>query len=291
MLCYCNNVWYFRIVLAASEGGANVFKVSYFKGSAYLAQSPQLYKQIAICGDFEKVFTIGGVFRAEDSNTHRHLTEFVGMDIEMAFYEHYHEAVRVIGETFIAIFKGLRDNFQQEIETIRKQYPSQPFKFLEPALIIEFKEGIKMLREAGVEIGDEEDLSTPNEKLLGRLVREKYDTDYYILDKYPLAVRPFYTMPDPHSKMYSNSYDMFMRGEEMLSGAQRIHDPDLLTERAKHHGLDLDKIKSYIDSFRYGCPPHAGGGIGLERVVMLYLNLGNVRKTSMFPRDPKRITP
>ena len=280
-----------KIIGAASEGGANVFRVTYFKGSAYLAQSPQLYKQIAICGDFDKVFTIGGVFRAEDSNTHRHLTEFVGMDIEMAFYEHYHEAVKVIGETFIAIFKGLRDNYQEEIETIRKQYPSEPFKFLEPPLILEYKEGIKMLRAAGVEIGDEEDLSTPNEKLLGRLVREKYDTDFYILDKYPLAVRPFYTMPDPHDKMYGNSYDMFMRGEEILSGAQRIHDPDLLTERSKLHGIELDKIKSYIDSFRYGCPPHAGGGIGLERVVMLYLNLGNVRKTSMFPRDPKRITP
>ncbi|XP_028407717.1 aspartate--tRNA ligase, cytoplasmic-like [Dendronephthya gigantea] len=280
-----------KIISAASEGGANVFKVSYFKGSAYLAQSPQLYKQIAISGDFGKVFTIGGVFRAEDSNTHRHLTEFVGMDIEMAFYEHYHEAVKVIGETFIAIFKGLRDNFQQEIATVQKQYPSEPFKFLEPPLILEFKEGVKMLREAGIEMGDEEDLSTPNEKLLGRLVREKYDTDFYILDKYPLAVRPFYTMPDPHNKMYSNSYDMFMRGEEILSGAQRVHDPELLTERAKLHGIELDKIKSYIDSFRYGCPPHAGGGIGLERVVMLYLNLGNVRKSSMFPRDPKRITP
>lgn len=280
-----------KIISSASEGGANVFKVSYFKGSAYLAQSPQLYKQMAICGDFEKVFSIGAVFRAEDSNTHRHLTEFVGLDIEMAFYEHYHEAVKVIGDTFIAIFKGLRDQYQMEIETVRKQYPSEPFKFLEPALILRYEEGVNMLREAGVEMGDEEDLSTPNEKCLGKLVREKYDTDFYVLDKYPLVVRPFYTMPDPHNPKYSNSYDMFIRGEEILSGAQRIHDPDLLTERAKVHGMDLEKIKSYIDSFRYGCPPHGGGGIGLERVVMLYLNLGNVRKTSMFPRDPKRITP
>lgn len=280
-----------KIISAASEGGANVFKVSYFKGSAYLAQSPQLYKQMAIAADFDRVYTIGGVFRAEDSNTHRHLCEFVGLDIEMAFKEHYHEVVRTIGDTFIYIFKGLRDRYQSEIDTVNKQFPSEPFKFLEPSLVLQFPEAVKMLREAGVEMGDEDDLSTPNEKLLGKLVRAKYDTDFYILDKYPLAVRPFYTMPDPNTPGCSNSYDMFMRGEEILSGAQRIHDPEFLTERAKIKGLNLTDIKSYIDSFRYGCPPHGGGGIGLERVLMLYLALGNVRKTSMFPRDPKRVTP
>uniref|UniRef100_A0AAR2LK47 Aspartate--tRNA ligase, cytoplasmic n=1 Tax=Pygocentrus nattereri TaxID=42514 RepID=A0AAR2LK47_PYGNA len=231
-----------KIISAASEGGANVFTVSYFKTSAYLAQSPQLYKQMCICADFDKVFCVGPVFRAEDSNTHRHLTEFVGLDIEMAFNYHYHEVIDSITDTMVQIFKGLRDH-------------------------------------------------TPNEKLLGRLVKEKYDTDFYVLDKYPLAVRPFYTMPDPNNPKYSNSYDMFMRGEEILSGAQRVHDAQLLTERALHHGIDLEKIKAYIDSFRYGAPPHAGGGIGLERVTMLYLGLHNVRQTSMFPRDPKRLTP
>jgi len=280
-----------KIISAASEGGANVFRVSYFKGSAYLAQSPQLYKQMALCADFGKVYTIGGVFRAEDSNTHRHLTEFVGLDVEMAFKEHYHEVLQVIGDMFVAIFKGLRDRYQQEIQTVNKQYPCEPFKFLEPSLVLTYPEGVKMLREAGIEMGDEEDLSTPNEKLLGKLVKAKYDTDFYILDKYPLAVRPFYTMPDPNDTKSSNSYDMFMRGEEILSGAQRIHDPDLIAERARHHNIDLEHIKSYIDSFRFGAPPHGGGGIGLERVLMLYLGLGNVRKTSMFPRDPKRITP
>ncbi len=119
----------------------------------------------------------------------------------------------------------------------------------------------------------------------------RYDTDFYILDKFPLSVRPFYTMPDPTDSRWSNSYDMFMRGEEILSGAQRIHDAAFLEERAKLHGVDLASIKSYIDSFRFGCPPHAGGGIGMERVCMLYLGLDNIRKTSMFPRDPKRITP
>uniref|UniRef100_A0A1Q3F378 Aspartate--tRNA ligase, cytoplasmic n=1 Tax=Culex tarsalis TaxID=7177 RepID=A0A1Q3F378_CULTA len=280
-----------KIISAASEGGANVFTVSYFKDSAYLAQSPQLYKQMAIAADFDKVFTVGAVFRAEDSNTHRHLTEFVGLDLEMAFKYHYHEVLDTIGNTFTEIFKGLRDNYSREIAAVGQQYNVEPFKFLEPPLKLEFAQAVAMLREAGVTMDDEEDLSTPSEKLLGRLVKAKYDTDFYILDKFPLAVRPFYTMPDPSNPKYSNSYDMFMRGEEILSGAQRIHDPEYLVERAKHHAIDTSKIAAYIEAFRFGCPPHAGGGIGMERVVMLYLGLDNIRKTSMFPRDPKRLTP
>uniref|UniRef100_A0A2P2I555 Aspartate--tRNA ligase, cytoplasmic n=1 Tax=Hirondellea gigas TaxID=1518452 RepID=A0A2P2I555_9CRUS len=280
-----------KLISAASEGGANVFALSYFERKAFLAQSPQLYKQMAIAGDFEKVFTIGPVFRAENSNTHRHLTEFVGLDMEMAFIHHYHEVMMLIGSMFIEMFRGLERDLSRDIEIVGKQFPAQPFRFLEPPLVLQFREGIALLREAGIEIEDDEDLSTPNEKLLGQLVRAKYNTDFFIMDKFPLAIRPFYTMPDPSNAKWSNSYDMFMRGEEILSGAQRIHDPTMLTERAKHHGIDLDTIQGYIDSFRYGCPPHAGGGIGLERVTMLYLGLDNIRKVSMFPRDPKRLTP
>ncbi|KAG1705484.1 Aspartate--tRNA ligase, cytoplasmic [Nymphon striatum] len=288
-----------KIISAASEGGANVFKVTYFKGNAYLAQSPQLYKQMAIAADFDRVFTVGAgndeafdvVFRAEDSNTHRHLCEFVGLDMEMAFNYHYHEVIDVLGKMFVNIFKGLQEKFPKEIETVNQQYPAEPFKFLQPSLRLEYPEAVAMLREAGTEMGDEEDLTTPAEKLLGRLVKAKYDTDFYILDKFPLAIRPFYTMPDPNNSKHSNSYDIFMRGEEIMSGAQRIHDPDFLTERAKVHEIDIKTIQSYIDSFKYGCPPHAGGGIGMERVLMLFLGLDNVRKTSLFPRDPKRLTP
>lgn len=280
-----------KIISAASEGGANVFEVTYFKRSAYLAQSPQLYKQMAVIGDFDKVFTIGPVFRAELSYTHRHLTEFVGLDIEMAFNYHYHEVLQVIGDLFVHMFRGLETRFASEIAAVKKQFPAEPFTFLDPSLVLTYNEGVQMLKEAGIEMGDEEDLTTTNEKLLGKLVKAKYGTDFYILDKYPLAVRPFYTMPNKENPKLSNSYDMFMRGEEILSGAQRVHDIDLLIERSKHHGVDLEKIQSYIDAFRYGAPPHAGGGIGLERVTMLYLGLDNIRKTSMFPRDPKRLTP
>jgi len=280
-----------KIISAASEGGANVFKVSYFKGNAFLAQSPQLYKQMAVCADIERVFTVGAVFRAEDSNTHRHLCEFTGLDLEMAFKEHYHEALTVIGDMFISMFKGLQKRYATEIDIVNKQFPADPFKFVEPALVLNYPEAISMLREGGIEIGDFDDLSTPNEKFLGKLVKAKYDTDFYILDKYPLEVRPFYTMPCPHDPKYSNSYDIFMRGEEIMSGAQRIHDPALLEERAKVHEIELETIRSYIDSFKFGSSPHAGGGVGGERVLMLFLGLDNIRKTSMFPRDPKRLTP
>ncbi|KNC84770.1 aspartyl-tRNA synthetase, cytoplasmic [Sphaeroforma arctica JP610] len=280
-----------KLLGAASEGGANVFKASYFDRSAYLAQSPQLFKQMALCSDMERVFEIGPVFRAEDSNTHRHLTEFTGLDMEMEINEHYHEVLDMLDGLFVHIFKGLRDQYKHELKIVSQQYPFEDFKFMEPSLRINYVEGVKLLRENGVEMGEEEDLTTENEKFLGRLIKEKYDTDFYMLDKFPLAVRPFYTMPDAQDKKWSNSYDMFMRGEEILSGAQRIHDPAFLTERASEHGIELSTIQPYIDSFKYGAPPHGGGGIGMERVLMLYLALGNIRRTSLFPRDPKRLSP
>ncbi|PVU90684.1 hypothetical protein BB561_004776 [Smittium simulii] len=280
-----------KIISAASEGGANVFKVSYFKKSAYLAQSPQFYKQMCIAADFGKVYEIAPVFRAEDSNTHRHMTEYIGLDLEMSFKEHYHEVMYLIGELFIHIFSNLEKQYSHEIEIINRQYPFEPLKFTDKPLKLDFKDAVSLLREAGVEMGDHDDLSTANERILGKIVREKYDTDFYMLDKFPLAVRPFYTMPDPNNPGYSNSYDFFLRGEEIMSGAQRIHDSNFLEERVKSCGVDPETVRDYINAFKYGCSPHAGGGVGLERVIMLYLNLGNIRRTSLFPRDPRRLDP
>lgn len=284
-----------KIIAAPSEGGSNVFEISYFKGKAYLAQSPQLYKQQLIAADFEKVYEVAPVFRAENSNTHRHMTEFTGLDLEMAFEEHYDEVIDVLSDLFVFIFTELKNRYSKEIATVRKQYPVEEFKLPEDGKMVRlhFKEGIAMLREAGKEVDDFEDLSTENEKLLGKLVREKYNTDFYILDKFPLAIRPFYTMPDSEDPRYSNSYDFFMRGEEILSGAQRIHDPVLLKERMNAHEIDpsVPGLDDYVDAFTYGCPPHAGGGIGLERVVMFFLDLKNIRRASLFPRDPRRLRP
>eukprot|EP00054_Salpingoeca_dolichothecata_P037805 m.11947 g.11947 ORF g.11947 m.11947 type:complete len:700 (+) comp7899_c0_seq1:31-2130(+) len=280
-----------KIINTASEGGANVFKLNYFKSNAFLAQSPQLYKQMSICSDFDRVFEVGPVFRAEDSNTHRHLTEFVGCDMEMAFNHHYHEVLDVLDDMMVYIFKSLQEHFAKDIETVSQQFPRPKFEFLEPSLRLAWPDAIRMLREAGEDVDAFADLSTPQEKLLGSLVKKKYHTDFYILDKFPLCIRPFYTMPDPENPLYSNSYDFMMRGEEITSGAQRIHDPELLKKRANEHGVPLAQIQPYIDAFTYGAFPHAGGGIGLERVVMLFLGLPNIRKTSLFPRDPRRCAP
>ncbi|PSK34864.1 Aspartate--tRNA ligase, cytoplasmic [Elsinoe australis] len=297
-----------KLLGSASEGGANVFEVKYFDRKAYLAQSPQLYKQMLIAARMEKVYEVGPVFRAENSNTARHLTEFTGLDLEMEFSEHYHEVVELLEGLMLFILNGLKERYGKETDLIRSIYHVEEFKLPEvgKTVRIPFSEGIQMLRDDGVEVGDFDDLSTPDEKRLGRLVLEKYNTDFYILDKYPLAIRPFYTMPAPDSPAfdssskdpnggYSNSYDFFMRGQEIMSGAQRIHNADFLVKRMKEHVTPVDPeapgLKDYVDGFRYGCPPHAGGGIGLERIVMLWLGLPNVRLGSLFPRDPGRLAP
>ncbi|CAH0513715.1 unnamed protein product [Peronospora belbahrii] len=281
-----------KLVGGASEGGANCFTLKYFDQDAALAQSPQTYKQMACAvAGLERVFEIGPVFRAENSNTHRHMCEFVGLDLEMTIKEHYHEVLEVFSDLFIYIFDGLKERYARELAIINEQHPFEPLKYTKPSLIVNFEEGVEMLKKAGATQDLEDDLSTENEKWLGRLVKDKYDTDFYILDKFPLGVRPFYTMPDPNDKRWSNSYDMMIRGEEIVSGAQRVHDPNLLIQRMNELGVPHESMRTYIDSFRLGALPHGGGGIGLERVVMLYLGLGNIRKASMFPRDPKRLFP
>ncbi|TBU35187.1 aspartate-tRNA ligase [Dichomitus squalens] len=279
---------------AATESGASVFEVSYFKGKAYLAQSPQLAKQMAIASDFERVYEIGPVFRAENSFTHRHMTEFIGLDLEMAIEEHYHEVMELLDGLFLHLFRGLKQKYAKEIETVRKQFPADEFKWREGpegTLKLSFREAVDLLVADGVPREDLDDIDTTNEKRLGRIVREKYDTDYFIIDKFPMALRPFYTMPDPEDPTLSNSYDFFMRGEEILSGAQRVHDAKLLSEQMRQKGINPESMKTYLQAFQLGCPPHGGGGIGLERVLMLFLKLNNIRRASLFPRDPKRLEP
>ncbi|XP_030947317.1 aspartate--tRNA ligase 2, cytoplasmic isoform X1 [Quercus lobata] len=280
-----------KLIAGSSEGGASVFKLDYKGKPACLAQSPQLHKQMAICGDFERVFEIGPVFRAEDSFTHRHLCEFTGLDVEMEINEHYFEVMDVVDRLFVAMFDSLNNNFAKELEAVRRQYPFEPLKYLRQTLRLTFEEGIQMLKDAGVEVDPLGDLNTEAERKLGQLVLEKYDTEFYILHRYPLAVRPFYTMPCYDNPTYSNSFDVFIRGEEIISGAQRVHKADFLAERAQALGIDVQSISTYVDSFRYGAPPHGGFGVGLERVVMLFCGLNNIRKTSLFPRDPLRIAP
>merc|ERR1711920_989890 len=204
---------------------------------------------------------------------------------EMAFNNHYMEVIRVLHTMFTQLFVGLESRSARELTAIRKQFPSEMPRFTAEPCVLHWEEAMQMLRDAGEEVSGFDDLSTAHERLLGKLVGEQLGTDFYFLDRFPSAVRPFYTMPCPDDPRYSNSYDIFLRGEEICSGAQRIHEPSMLTEAISSRGVPLEPLKDYIDSMRYGMPPHAGAGIGLERLVFLYLNLDNVRKASMFPRD------
>ena len=316
-----------KLLASATEGGASVFKVKYFDRDAFLAQSPQFYKQMLIAARYRKVFEIGAVYRAENSNTSRHLTEFTGLDLEMVIEKDYHEVVDLLEDLMLSIFRGLRQRYAKETELVRKTYHIEDFRLPaegQKAPRLHYSEGVAMLRQAGQEMGDYDDLSTAQEKLLGQLVLGKYGTDFYILDQYPLAVRPFYTMPSsspapssaaasaapanpagvataagatnsPPLGPYSNSFDFHMRGVEILSGAQRVHKVEFLQQRMKAQDPPLNPehpgLKEYVDSFRYGCDPHGGAGLGLERIVMLWLGLPNVRLASFFPRDPGRLAP
>lgn len=305
-----------KLIAGESESGAGVFTTDYFGQTACLAQSPQLYKQMAISSDLTRVFEIGPVFRAENSHTRRHLCEFTGLDLEMAIDDHYMETLEVIHEMFRHIFTGLETRMANELAIIREQYPSEACTFTEEPCVLHWPEAMDILKDEGFDVGDGmgdlngamvsslvsselNNLLSPNlifpqtkELALGRVVKEKYGTDFFMLDKYPMEIRPFYTMPDPDDPKFSNSYDIFIRGQEICSGAQRCHDPDLVTEILKEKGIEAGEgLEAYIKSFRDGVSPHAGAGIGLERVVFLYLGLDNVRKASMFPRDPNRCAP
>ncbi|KAL2419685.1 Aspartate-tRNA ligase, cytoplasmic [Exophiala dermatitidis] len=289
-----------KLLGAATEGGSGVFTVNnYFGKNGFLAQSPQLHKQMLIAGDCESVFEIGPVFRAENSNTHRHLCEFTGLDFEMVFDHHYHEVLEFAEKLIVFIVQELQARYKDEIAVVQKYFPrAGDFRIKDgKALRLKYLDGIKILRDAGVDTTEQDnyvtDLTTAQEKKLGQLIREKYDTDFYVLDEFPMVVRPFYTKQHPTDPKLSNSYDFFMRGEEIMSGAQRINDADELEAAMRSKGLDpnAEGFQDYVNAFRQGCRPHAGGGLGLNRIVMFFLGLDNVRQATPFPRDPQRLRP
>ncbi|KAL9125429.1 MAG: hypothetical protein Q9217_005364 [Psora testacea] len=287
---------------AATEGGSGVFEVSYFDRKAYLTQSPQFSKQMSIAGDLGPVFSIGPVFRAENSNTKRHLTEFTGLDFEMPIQEHYHEVLSFGEDLMHHVLRQLQTRPKcKYLTNIIKEagYPDAGNFQLpadgEKATRITFAEAKSLLKESGYDIGPDPhaDIDTPQEKALGDIIRNKYHTDFFTIDQYPMALRPFYTHPSPSSPDLSNSYDFFMRGQEIMSGAQRIHELPMLREMMKAKGVNPDDagFKDYEDAFRFGCPMHGGGGLGLNRILQFYLGLNNIREATLFPRDPVRLAP
>lgn len=283
-----------KIIPAVSEGGANVFEVTYFGKKVYLAQSPQLYKQMMINSGFNGVFEFGPVFRAENANTYRHLCEFTGFDMEFAINpgETHLKIIETIWSVLYNAFQRFWEENEADIQYVMERTGTEILVFPEKPVILDFKEGVQMLNDAGIDQNPLEDIGTVNEKLLGEMVKTKYGTDVYVLSGFPNAARPFYTMKE--DEKYSRSFDFMMRFNEISSGAQRNHDPEVLKQMIASHGIELNGesgLEDYVRSFENGSMPHGGCGIGLERLVMLYLGLQNIRTTSLFPRDPKRITP
>lgn len=277
-----------KLMSSPSESGAELFEVKYFDRKAYLAQSPQFYKQMAMAAGFEKVFEIGPLFRAEPSFTTRHATEFTGYDAEISFIDS-HEDVMVAHEGVIAqAIKALKEqlgdpvkqSFNQEITV-----PTTPFPRL---ALAEVK---KRLAVAGVPSEREGDLSPEEERQLSQLVNKEFNHDFVFVTDYPTTVRPFYHQRHQNNPQLTKSFDLLYRGLEITTGAQREHRYATLVAQAQEKGLSLEPIQYYLNFFKYGCPPHGGYGHGPERLIMKLLDLESIREVAFLYRGVKRLTP
>ena len=267
------------LMSTASETGAEVFEVKYFDRKAYLSQSPQFYKQMAIASGFEKVFTFGPVFRAEKSFTTRHVTEFTGWDFEFAFLESHHDIMDVEEKLLVSGFKKIKEELNLDIEV-----PNQPFPRM---TLAEVK--IK-LKAAGITSEKEGDLSPEEEREICRLIKEEFGHDFIFVTDYPAETRAFYHMRYPDTDI-TKSFDLLYRGVEITTGAQREHRIDILEKQALQKGMSLEELKDYLNFFRYGCPPHGGVGIGPARLIMKILGLSSVKEACFLPRDVRRLIP
>lgn len=265
----------------ASETGADVFEVKYFDKKAYLAQSPQFYKQMGIASGLEKVFMVGTVFRAELSFTTRHLTEFTGWDFEFAYINSHHDIMDAEEGMLVSGFEALVKAFPELNLTV----PSRPFPRIP---IVEVK---KILKERGVGSGEDHDLSPEEEKGIYEYVKEKYNHDFVFITDYHKSKSAFYHMRHTDDNDRSRRADLLYRGIEITTLAQREHRIEILEKQAKEKGMDLEALKDYLNFFRWGCPPHGGGGIGPSRLIMKILDLPNVREATYLPRDVKRLNP
>ena len=277
-----------KLIATASESGSEVFEVKYFKRKAYLAQSPQFYKQMAMASGFEKVFEVGPVFRAEPSFTSRHATEFTGYDAEISYIDSHHD---IMDEEERMIAYGLQRVKGAYGDEIQKMFnrevivPSLPFPK------ISMKEAKDILSERGVTSEREGDLSPEEERGLSDYVKEKYGHEFVFVTEYPVSVRPFYHMRDEKDPKLTKSFDLLWNGLEITTGAQREHRYDVLMAQAKAKKMDVKHLQFYLDFFKYGCPPHGGYGMGPNRMIMKLFNIDNVRDAMFIYRGVKRLTP
>lgn len=276
-----------KLVASATESGANVFAVDYFGKKAYLAQSPQFYKQIMV-GVFERVFEIGPVFRAEPHDTTRHVNEYVSMDAEFGFIENHFTVMAMLNRLIQHVMTRLKDTYAAELSITHCQLPIVPDKIPH----IHFRDAQQLIFEKhGEDCRGEPDLAPQHERWLGEWAREKHASDLLFVTGYPMSKRPFYTHPDPSDPTYSNSFDLLLRGTELVTGGQRLHRyQDYLAALARAK-LPVEPFAYYLEPMKFGMPPHGGFAIGLERFVMQLVGLSNLREATLFPRDQKRLAP
>lgn len=276
-----------KIVASATESGANVFKIDYFGRPAYLAQSPQFYKQTMV-GVFERVFEVAPVFRAEPHDTPRHLNEYVSLDAELGFIRDHHDVMAVLTEVLGAMVEAIQSQAARAVSLLGLSLPAVPAYI--PAL--HFTEALELVyRLTGEDARHEPDLSPQHERVLGEWALKTHNSAFVFVTGYPMVKRPFYTHPDPSRPAYSNSFDLLFRGLELVTGGQRLHRyADYLATLAER-GLSPDPFEGYLEAFKYGMPPHGGFAIGLERWVTRLAELPNVREAALFPRDIARLTP
>ena len=275
-----------KIIASGTEGGTQLFSVDYFDKPAYLAQSPQFYKQMLVGAGYERVFEVGHVYRAEIHNTSRHLNEYVSLDYEMGFIQNEHDVMDTEEDFLFRLIERITkdsghilEEYGTTLET-PKRIPRVPLKDACGILEKEYGKKMKPL-----------DLDPAGEKLICEWVKKEYESDFIFLTDYPRSKRPVYTMPKEDDPEFTRSFDLLFRGLEITTGGQRIHEYDMLVEAFRERGLEPEDFDYYIDSFAYGMPPHGGLAIGLERLTCQILGLSNVREGSIFPRDRSRISP
>jgi nondiscriminating aspartyl-tRNA synthetase len=287
-----------KLVATATEGGANVFGVDYFGRAAYLAQSPQFYKQMLV-GVFERVFEIGPVFRAEPHDTPRHLNQYTSLDAELGFVVDHRDVMAVVERAICGMLEALRAEAVAELELLGVNLPREPRagEWRSPGgsvvtPVVDFFEAQRLIEQAtGERVVGEPDLSPAHERWLGEWGLHEHGSDFLFVTGYPLAKRPFYTHPDPLRSEQSNSFDLLFRGLELVTGGQRLHRyADYLAALAAR-GMTTRGLEGYLEAFAHGMPPHGGFALGLERWVARLAGVANVRETTLFPRDLQRLTP